>query len=113
MNSLGQGWSCVSIPIIVRLQVQILHVPQGTASVMDVQAAVDPNFLVGIVSSFGDQGSPVAKDFAKAGHIRWCANAKIPGIKSLETCYFIGCNKYMYYPCAVFIQIHIELLFRN
>ena len=41
---------------------RILHVPQGTASVMDVHAAVDPIVLGGIVSSFGDQGSPEYPD---------------------------------------------------
>ena len=49
---------------------QILHVPQGTASVMDVHAAVDPIVLVGMLSSFGDQSSPVAKDVAKDGYLR-------------------------------------------
>ena len=43
---------------------QVLHVPQGTASVMDVHAAVDPLVLVNLVSSFGHQ------DLSKAGHLR-------------------------------------------
>ena len=53
---------------------QVLHVPQGTASVMDVHAAVDPLVLVNLVSSFGHQ------DLSKAGHLRYkCANVEIPG----------------------------------
>ena len=46
---------------------KILNVPEGTASVVDVHAALDPIVLVGIVTSCGDQqGSPVPKDVAKA-----------------------------------------------
>ena len=46
---------------------KILNVPEGTASVVDVHAALDPIVLVAIVTSCGDQqGSPVPKDVAKA-----------------------------------------------
>ena len=43
-----------------------LNVPVGTASVMDVHAALDQTFLEGIATSCGDQGSPVPKYVAKA-----------------------------------------------
>ena len=46
---------------------KILNVPEGTASVVDVHAALDPIVLVAIVTSCGgQQGSPVPKDVAKA-----------------------------------------------
>ena len=46
---------------------KILNVPEGTASVVDVHAALDPIVLVAIATSCGDQqGSPVPKDVAKA-----------------------------------------------
>ena len=49
---------------------QILQVPQGTASVMDVHAAANPSVLESILNSFGDQCSPVAKDVVKSGYLR-------------------------------------------
>ena len=46
---------------------KILNVPEGTASVMDVHAALDPAVLADLATSCGDQDSrPVPKDVAMA-----------------------------------------------
>ena len=45
---------------------KILKVPEGTASVMDVHAALDPAVLENLATSCEDQDSPVPKDATMA-----------------------------------------------